>query len=252
MKNVVLFILVFFCSLSSYAQKKNWFYYLKVGAATNLNTYQSISGTPERLINSPIGFTNLVGIEKSEIEVNDKSDFKPVSFSLTYPVGFYVISPYLLSTGFEYHPISIRNLYRTTSVDDQGYFYILDELNTMQSMAIPVFISSRPLYQKFSGYLGARIHLNTQNWQLQKVSYSETKYLRKTDFRSEEFELFTISYFAGFSFSFLAFEVSYFENTFMNIDYTDVYGRKPYKHLDYSNINFSLSIMMGKLRKSKK
>lgn len=239
---------------SCYTQNRNlqWYFYLKAGAKQNLSTYQDFSGTTQRGINTPEGLQALIAIPQSDAEINPNSNLSLQSYTLTYPVGFYVTTPVFITSGIEYQPLIFRNLYRTNDVDSDGYFYIMDELNTMQSLAIPLFIDTRPLYQKVTAYAGIRMHYNLQNWQLQKVSWNGPDKLRKANQDSGEFSNTSISYACGITFSFISLEFSMHPKSFFNAGYTDDYRNKPYQNLsDQSIKSLTLSLMIGKLKHKK-
>jgi hypothetical protein len=224
-----------------------WYWYLKFGVNQNFNNYQNVSGVTERNISTPDGGQRLIAIERKNAEINPNGSLKFTDFTLQFPVGIYVISPIFLTSGIEYQPISIRNLYRTNSLDSEGYFLLMDELNTLQTLSIPIFVDSRPFGRKLSVYAGFRYHLIIQNWQLQKVSWDKHSRLRKATFPESEFAKTHLSYAMGVNYSFISFELSVHPKTFVDKNYTDTYGQKPYAHIDQSIKTFTASLMLGRL-----
>ena len=255
MKNILLFTLLLLSTFPLSAQKWQWqwYFYVKLGAKHNFSTYQDASGNTERTLKTPEGFYNLVATTPSDVEINPNSNLKFETFSFAFPVGFYAVSPVFLATGIEYQPITFRSAYKTNAVDNNGYFYVMDELNTLHSVSFPLFVDSRPLYHKLSGYAGIRFHVNIENWQLQKISWNDPPKLRKVSQSSNEFSKTSISYACGINYSFLSLEFSLLPTSFFNKDFTDEYGKKTYSHLaDYSIKSITASIMIGKLKKNKK
>ncbi len=244
----LLVLLMFINVTRSYSQGE-WYYYIKVGANHNLSVYQDIHGLTERSIKTPLGFYSLTATKPSAVELNPHGGLGFVDFTFHYPVGFHIVSPYLVTFGLEYQPVSVRNVYRTNVVDSDGFFFIMDELNTMQSLALPLFIDTRPLYNKLTAYAGVRLHVNLQNWQLQKVSWNEPPRLRKSNFGDSELKRTSLSYAVGLNFWILSAEFSIHPAIFLNQNFIDDYGRKPYSHLDNSIKSVSLSIIMGKRQK---
>jgi hypothetical protein len=249
MKSILIFILLLGITESISSQNLQWYWYLKIGANHNLSVYEDNSGLTERSIKTPQGFYSLTATKPSAVELNPRGGLSFVDYTFHYPVGFYVTSPFFVTSGIEYRPVSVRHVYRTSIIDQDGYFFVMDELNTMHTLAIPVFIDTRPLYNKLTLYGGIRFHVNIQNWQLQKISWNEPNRLRKTNFGNSELLRTNISYALGLTFSILSFEFALHPSVFLNQDYVDIYGKRPYVHLSNSIKSVSASIMIGKLRK---
>ncbi len=226
-----------------------WHIFFKLGAKHNLTTYRNITASTNRILNTPTGFSQLEAISNIEYDKPVGSNLEMKDFTLSFPAGLYFASPFMLTTGIEYQPVVFRNLYRTKTIDENGYFYYVDELNTMQSFSIPVFFDTRKLYQKFTAYAGIRFHFNAQNWQLQNVSWNNPAKLRKINFDSNEILKTNLSYALGVTYSFLSFEFSMHPNTFFNTSYKDDFGLESYSFLENKSIkSITLSVMIGKLK----
>ncbi len=252
MKKVLMICFTVLLTVSCYSQDDSWqwYYYFKAGVRHNLSVYQNVDSKTEKIVKFPGGIERMVAVSAKDVEINPKSNMSLKAYAPSFPVGFYVTSPVFLTTGIEYQPVVFRNVYRAKAIDENGYYYFLDEMNTMQSLSFPLFIDTRPLYQKLVVYAGVRLHVNIQNWQLQKVSWGDHSKLRKVNFDSDEFLTTSVSYAIGFCYSFLSLEFTMLPSTFFNIEYKDDFGNQPYSYLANESIkSLTLSFMIGKLRK---
>jgi hypothetical protein len=254
MKKIVFITLALLIFHNVYSQHEKgnwqWYMYFKAGVKHNFSVYNNVSSSTNRIIKIPTGFERIIAVSSTEIDINPISSLKKEDFTFSFPVGFYFASPVFLTTGIEYQPIVFRNFYRTNSIDQDGYFYYLDELNTMQSLSIPLFFDTRRIYQKLTAYAGIRFHANLQNWQLQKVSWDNTKKLRKINIDSDEISTTGMSYAIGVNYSFLAVEFSLYPESFFNTSYIDEFGMVEYEYLKNKSVkSLTFSVMIGKLKK---
>jgi len=228
-----------------------WYFYTKFGTNTSI-TYQTYRLKTDKIIATPKGFQKVISIEKKDADINPMVDFIMPDFSIQFFGGIYLGSKYKilpLVTGIEYVPSSVRSLYRSNLLDEQGYFYLINELNIIHSVSVPIFLDTRIYNERIvTVYGGMRIHFNFMMYQIQAVSWEDTKKIRRVIFNENEFEKFGISYAAGITLlNFICIEISYHPKPFLNLSFSDIYGNKPYGHINKGYINIGASIMIGRL-----
>ncbi len=249
-KNIL--ILLFLMIMGNIFSQNEWFAYFKFGMSSYIK-YSEMDNNPQKKgLYTPKGYFDLFSVNEVDVKTDESSLF-PTS-STNFPVGFYVTAPFLITSGIEYQPVSIRNKYRTAILNDDGYYYYLNEMNTIHSISIPLFFDTRPFFsrirflKKISIYGGVRYHFNLQNSQYQKVSWEkEESKLRSSKLTDNEFVKSNISFAFGINITFINLELLYMPNPFLNTEFVDIYGNKPYENMQGGIINVSISITLGKL-----
>lgn len=221
MKKIYLIVCgVLLACTAGHAQGFKFFYpSVRIGMSQSLQSapYNSVS---MRQLYTPDGFKDLYPDITNTGFITDRI-FAP-DFNAGLLLNFDFPSGVGLVVGGEYAATSLSAKYIT------GNSEWLKEKNTMMAFSMPAWVK---LGRTWYIYLGYQLNYNYKFTQRQKVSFSETGKKRSYKVQgspSTEVDEFSHLIVGGIHMSRIDIELDYMPDNFLNVNYTDPYGNKPY------------------------